>query len=214
MYDLIWIKCNLVWINNNLGTLIVGLAASLFAWYQYKINKRQYLLSKSQLYIDNSVQLLELINKISSLDVSSFIRDAVVIKEICSKVDKIYFTAQLYLSKDIVEYIEPLLDSLRLISYYNENYFYYSSVIDKLNLDNTLSINLRVEVFMGDGKAYYRNGDEVVQHGNIQGLHSRCEQQIKLASETVGKLKAKFSFTGDYAPYKICEKYKKYTVVK
>ena len=205
----------LVWFNTNLATLFGVIAASVFAYYQFKINKRQYILSKSQLYINNSVELSMFLAELPNLIKNSLSGEPQIIEDACNTIDKIYFNAQLYLSKDIVDYITPIQTLLKLIRYYYDNYLYCKSIIKTLELDPTKSINFRKEVMYCGGVAYYDNSISVAQYKykDIQNLNLYCDAQIKLAEQKKNEI-CTLTLVGKYNTYNICKKYSKYTLTK
>lgn len=201
------------WVGS-IGTFISFVILGFFAFQQNKINKRQFLLSRSQLYIDNSVQLLEVINQITTQIIESSLEQEgqALLTKLSEKIDNIYFNSALYLSEEVNQFIEPVRSSIRLMLYDYDNYLYGKSVIKSLKEDPEKTISLRKEVMMIDYTAYYDyNSLDLIafSYKDINKLHDYCNTRLKSILDRKDSLLGK-NLQWNYSPQSISKVYKKY----
>jgi len=203
------------WVGS-IGTVLSFIVLGFLASKQNSINKRQFLLSRSQLYIDSSIQLLELIDNIAKkINEYSIKADGKTILDTLSEqINKVYFCSQLYLSGEITEFIEPVRATVLLMLYDYNNYLYMQSIIKELMSDPNKRISTRREVMMIDYNAYYNydsNDSLIYSQDTIENLNKYCDERINLMLSRKNTLLGN-QLESKYSTYNISKKYKKWIV--
>lgn len=199
------------WVGS-IGTVLSFIVLGFLASKQNSINKRQFLLSRSQLYIDSSIQLLELINNISNEvnEISIKTNGEAILGRLSKRINKIYFSSQLYLSNEITEFIKPVRETVLLMKYDYNNYLYEKSVIDDLSQNPDKLISCRREILMVDFQAFYDDGAGNSQKYSIidiPSLEKNCNCKIQSIFGRKNFLLGN-SLQSNYSPSKISKKYK------
>lgn len=203
------------WVGS-IGTVLSFIVLGFLAYKQNSINKRQFLLSRSQLYIDSSIQLLELIDNIAKkIDEYSIKTDGkTILGTLSEQINKIYFCSQLYLSSEITEFIEPVRATVLLMLYDYDNYLYMQSIIKELMSNPDKRIRIRREVMMIDYNAYYSNDSNeslIYSQNTIENLNKYCYERINLMLSRKKTLLSN-PLESKYSAHNISKKYKKWIV--
>ncbi len=203
------------YLKNHLNTsdfiaIFIGAFALYLAYKQIKISKIQ---AKNQLYLDNSKELITIINNINFQLDEEVKNNSSKIDYICDELDKQKSIARTYLSKEIAKYVENFTDIVKLVRYEYQNYIYGKDVISKLKSEPNQTIVWRKEVFYADGMPFYdyKNGVGIYTYSDIDNIEKYCLERFNSAKAHLSRIGTMTNqLNGEYNTYNINQKYKKH----